>query len=167
MSAVELSLLNQQNNPWGIKQPSLQKIHFQQVMQRNYVRKLKDRESIQMCSPPSGLGFMLQLSLKTLWASKSLNAMTVLHMVICEATHATKNVTKLLQHSRNARIPEVVVLCWRALDITLISRGCTCAVVNGDCFTHTILKLSDVSVEWTHLWGQARHFLSEWWSPVF
>ena len=111
MSAVELSLLNQQNNPWGIKQPSLQKIHFQQVMQRNYVRKLKDRESIQMCSPPSGLGFMLQLSLKTLWASKSLNAMTVLHMVICEATHATKNVTKLLQHSRNARIPEVVVFC--------------------------------------------------------
>lgn len=79
-------------------------------MQRNYVKKLKDRESIQMCSPPSELGFMLQLSLKTLWASKSLNAMTVLHMVICEATHATKNVTKLLQHSRNARIPEVVVL---------------------------------------------------------
>lgn len=115
-------------------------------MQRNYVKKLKGPESIQMCSPPSGLDFMLQLSLKTLWASKSFNAMPVLHMVICEATHATKNVTKLLQHSRNARIPEVVVLWWRVLDITLISRRCTCAVVSGDCFTHTILKLSDVSL---------------------
>lgn len=57
------------------------------------MKKLKDPESIQMCSPPSELDFMLQLSLKTLWASKSFNAMPVLHMVICEATHATKNVT--------------------------------------------------------------------------